>query len=50
MALEESKMSQTKTPRGIQATPAKREAPDDVPQFFRLNVEVASMFATLADD
>jgi hypothetical protein len=39
MALEENKMSKTQTPRGIKATPATREAPDDVPQFFRLNVE-----------
>ena len=25
------------------ATPSKREAPDDVPQFFRLNVEVGNL-------
>jgi catechol 2,3-dioxygenase-like lactoylglutathione lyase family enzyme len=36
-------MSKTKTPRGIKATPAKSEAPDDVPQFFRVNVEVGDL-------
>jgi catechol 2,3-dioxygenase-like lactoylglutathione lyase family enzyme len=36
-------MSKAKTPRGIKATPAKSEAPDDVPQFFRVNVEVGDL-------
>jgi hypothetical protein len=41
-------MSKTKTPRGIKATPAKREAPDDVPQFFRLNAEVGDLDAAIS--
>ena len=36
-------MSKAKTPRGIKATPAKSEAADDVPQFFRVNVEVGDL-------
>jgi len=40
-------MSKTKTPRGIKAMPAKRAAPDDVPQFFRLNVEVGDLDAAI---
>jgi catechol 2,3-dioxygenase-like lactoylglutathione lyase family enzyme len=36
-------MSKTKTPMAIKATPPRREAPDDVPQFFRLNVEVGDL-------
>jgi len=35
-------MSATKKPTGVKAKPPKREGPDDLPQFFRLNVEVAS--------
>ena len=41
-------MSKTKTPRGIKAMPAKRAAPDDVPQFFRLNVEVSDLDAAIS--
>jgi predicted enzyme related to lactoylglutathione lyase len=41
-------MSKTKTPRGIKATPARREAPNDVPQLFRLNVEVADLEAAIS--
>jgi catechol-2,3-dioxygenase len=37
-------MSSTKQPTGIKAMPPKREAPD-VPQFFRLNVEVSDLDA-----
>ena len=37
-------MSSTKQPTGIKAMPPKREAPD-VPQFFRLNVEVGDLDA-----
>jgi hypothetical protein len=40
-------MSKTKTPRSIEAMPAKRAAPDDVPQFFRLNVEVGDLDAAI---
>jgi catechol 2,3-dioxygenase-like lactoylglutathione lyase family enzyme len=40
-------MSKTKTLRGIKAMPAKRAAPDDVPQFFRLNVEVGNLDAAI---
>ncbi len=38
-------MSATKKTRVIKAKPPKREAPDDVPQFFRLNVEVGDLDA-----
>ena len=41
-------MSKTKTPRGIKATPARREAPDDIPQLFRLNIEVADLNAAIS--
>jgi hypothetical protein len=41
-------MSKTKAPRGIKATRAKREAPEDVPQLFRLNVEVADLEAAIS--
>ncbi|HEV3057388.1 MAG TPA: VOC family protein [Vicinamibacterales bacterium] len=41
-------MSKTKTPAGAKVTPAKREPPDDVPQFFRLNVEVGDLDAAFA--
>jgi catechol 2,3-dioxygenase-like lactoylglutathione lyase family enzyme len=41
-------MSKTKTTRRIKATPARREAPDDVPQLFRLNVEVADLEAAIS--
>jgi predicted enzyme related to lactoylglutathione lyase len=37
-------MSSTKQPTGIKAMPPKREAPD-LPQFFRLNVEVGDLDA-----
>ena len=37
-------MSSKKQPTGIKAMPPKREAPD-VPQFFRLNVEVGDLDA-----
>jgi catechol 2,3-dioxygenase-like lactoylglutathione lyase family enzyme len=40
-------MSKTETPRSIKAMPAKRAAPDDVPQFFRLNVEVGDLDAAI---
>jgi predicted enzyme related to lactoylglutathione lyase len=36
-------MSATKGPVRVTAKPSKREAPDDTPQFFRLNVEVGSL-------
>src|SRR5262249_34209645 len=36
-------MSKTKTRKGLNTTLAKPEAPDDVPQFFRLNVEVSDL-------
>ena len=39
-------MSSTKQPTGIKAMPPKREAPD-VPQFFRLNVEVGDLDAAI---
>ena len=38
-------MSATKKPTAVKAKPPKREAPDDVPQFFRLNVEVGDLDA-----
>jgi predicted enzyme related to lactoylglutathione lyase len=38
-------MSATKKPTAINAKPPKREALDDVPQFFRLNVEVGDLDA-----
>src|SRR6266851_2112860 len=38
-------MSATKKPTGVKAKLPKREAPDDVPQFFRLNVEVGDLDA-----
>jgi catechol 2,3-dioxygenase-like lactoylglutathione lyase family enzyme len=40
-------MSSTKQPTGIKALPPKREAPD-VPQFFRLNVEVGDLDAAIS--
>jgi catechol-2,3-dioxygenase len=36
-------MSATKKPIGVKAKPPKREALDDIPQFFRLNVEVGNL-------
>lgn len=36
-------MSVTKNPVPVKVTPSKREAPSDVPQFFRLNVEVGNL-------
>src|ERR1700730_2998467 len=41
-------MSEAHTRAGVKATPAKREAPDDVPQFFRLNVEVGELDAAIS--
>jgi catechol 2,3-dioxygenase-like lactoylglutathione lyase family enzyme len=41
-------MSERKTRTGVKAMPAKREAPDDVPQFFRLNVEVGELDAAIS--
>ena len=41
-------MPKTTTPKGITATPVKREARDDVPQFFRLNVEVGDLDGAIA--
>jgi hypothetical protein len=38
-------MSATKKPTDVTAKLPKREAPDDVPQFFRLNVEVGDLDA-----
>ena len=38
-------MSATKKPTAVKAKPPQREAPDDVPQFFRLNVEVGDLDA-----
>ena len=38
-------MSATKKPTGVKAQLPKCEAPDDVPQFFRLNVEVGDLDA-----
>src|SRR5580693_8790128 len=38
-------MSATKKPAVVKAKSPKREAPDDVPQFFRLNVEVGDLNA-----
>lgn len=38
-------MSATKRPATIRAKPPRRESPDDVPQFFRLNVEVGNLDA-----
>src|SRR5215510_420075 len=40
-------MSKSKTSRGIRAMPAKRAAPDDVPQLFRLVVEVGDLDAAI---
>ena len=36
-------MSATKKPTAVKTKPPKPEAPDDVPQFFRLNVEVGDL-------
>jgi len=36
-------MSATKKPTVVKTKPPKPEAPDDVPQFFRLNVEVGDL-------
>lgn len=36
-------MSATERPTTVRAKPPKHESPDDVPQFFRLNVEVADL-------
>ena len=41
-------MSKTKTPKGIKVTHARREAPDDIPQLIRLNVEVADLDAAIS--
>ena len=41
-------MSKTRTPTLIKAVPAKRAAPDDVPQFFRLNLEVGDLDAAIS--
>jgi len=41
-------MSKTKTRKGLKTTLAKPEAPDDVPQFFRLNVEVSDLDAAIS--
>ena len=41
-------MSLTKKPAGVKATTPKRKAPDDIPQFFRLNVEVADLDAAIS--
>jgi hypothetical protein len=38
-------MSVTKKPTVVKTKPPKPEAPDDVPQFFRLNVEVGDLEA-----
>ncbi len=38
-------MSATKKPTVVKAKPPKREAPEDIPQFFRLNVEVSDLDA-----
>src|SRR5437899_4670703 len=38
-------MSATKKPTVVKTKPPNREAPDDVPQFFRLNVEVGDLDA-----
>ena len=38
-------MSATKKPTVVKTKPPKPEAPDDVPQFFRLNVEVGDLDA-----
>jgi catechol-2,3-dioxygenase len=40
-------MSPTKRQKGIQALPSKREPPD-VPQFFRLNIEVGDLVEAIA--
>jgi len=40
-------MPKTKTPGSIRAVSANRAAPDDVPQFFRLNVEVGDLDAAI---
>ena len=41
-------MSKTKTRKGLKTTLAKPEAHDDVPQFFRLNVEVGDLDAAIS--
>ena len=41
-------MSKTKTRKGLKTTLAKPEALDDVPQFFRLNVEVSDLDAAIS--
>ena len=38
-------MSAIKRPTTVRAKPPKHESPDDVPQFFRLNVEVGDLDA-----
>jgi catechol 2,3-dioxygenase-like lactoylglutathione lyase family enzyme len=38
-------MSARKKPVGVKAKPPKREAPEEIPQFFRLNVEVGDLDA-----
>src|SRR6266446_8712816 len=40
--------AKTTIPKGIKATLVKREARDDVPQFFRLNVEVGDLDGAIA--
>lgn len=41
-------MSATKKPTAVKATSAKRESLNDVPQFFRLNVEVGDLDAAIS--
>ena len=41
-------MSAKKKPVAVKAKPSKREAPDDIPQFFRLNVEVGDLDAAVS--
>lgn len=38
-------MTPSKKPVRVKAVPSKREAPDDTPQFFRVNVEVGNLDA-----
>jgi catechol 2,3-dioxygenase-like lactoylglutathione lyase family enzyme len=41
-------MAETTTRAGVKATLARREAPDDIPQLFRLNVEVGDLNAAIS--
>ena len=41
-------MSLTKKLAGVKAPTPKRKVPDDIPQFFRLNVEVADLDAAIS--